>query len=63
MNEQIAAAGEEQSVVAEQISRSVLHVRDISRQTANACDATAAASLQLSQLGAQLQLLVEHFKV
>jgi len=63
MNEQIAAAGEEQSVVAEQISRSVLHVRDMSQQTANACDETAAASLQLSQLGAQLQRLVERFKV
>ncbi|MPQ67026.1 MULTISPECIES: methyl-accepting chemotaxis protein [Pseudomonas] len=63
MNEQIAAAGEEQSVVAEQISRSMLHVRDMSQQTANACDETAAASLQLSQLGAQLQRLVERFKV
>ncbi|WVV59641.1 methyl-accepting chemotaxis protein [Pseudomonas batumici] len=63
MNEQIAAAGEEQSVVAEQISRSVLHVRDMSQQTASACDDTAAASLQLSQLGAQLQRLVERFKV
>ncbi|WP_191489930.1 methyl-accepting chemotaxis protein [Pseudomonas sp. FEN] len=63
MNEQIAAAGEEQSVVAEQISRSVLHVRDMSRQTANACDATTAANQQLRQLGEQLQRLVERFKV
>ncbi|MGY2223347.1 methyl-accepting chemotaxis protein [Pseudomonas gingeri] len=63
MNEQIAAAGEQQSIVAEQISRSVLQVRDMSQQTAHTCDETAAASLQLSQLGAQLQRLVERFKV
>ncbi|NWC10685.1 methyl-accepting chemotaxis protein [Pseudomonas agarici] len=63
MNEQIAAAGEQQRVVAEQISRNVLHVRDISQQTASTCEQTTAASLQLSQLGVQLQHLVERFKV
>ena len=34
MNQQIATAGEEQTVVADQINRSVINVRDVSEQTA-----------------------------
>jgi methyl-accepting chemotaxis protein len=63
MNQQIATAGEEQSVVAEQINRSVLNVRDISEQTAAASDQTAASSAELARLGAQLQELVARFRV
>jgi methyl-accepting chemotaxis protein len=63
MNQQIATAGEEQTVVAEQINRSVLNVRDISEQTAAASDQTAASSAELARLGAQLQELVGRFRV
>jgi hypothetical protein len=44
MNQQIAAAAEQQGAVAEEISRSVVNVRDISGQTATASDETAASS-------------------
>ena len=63
MNQQIAAAAEEQSAVAEEISRSIINVRDVSEQTAAASEETAASSVELARLGNQLQMLVSHFKV
>lgn len=63
MNQQIAAAAEQQSSVAEEISRSILNVRDVSEQTAAASEETAASSVELARLGNQLQMLVSHFKV
>ena len=63
MNQQIAAAAEQQSSVAEEISRSIVNVRDVSEQTAAASEETAASSVELARLGNQLQMLVSHFKV
>jgi methyl-accepting chemotaxis protein len=63
MNQQIATASEEQSVVAEQINRSVQTVRDVSEQTAAASEETAASSLELARLGEQLQAMVGKFRV
>ena len=63
MNQQIAAAAEEQSAVAEEISRSVISVRDISEQTASASEETAASSAELARLGGQLQAMVSRFRV
>ncbi|EKT4468505.1 methyl-accepting chemotaxis protein [Pseudomonas putida] len=63
MNQQIAAAAEEQSAVAEEISRSILNVRDVSEQTATASDETAASSVELARLGGHLQMLVSKFRV
>ena len=63
MNPQIAAAAEEQSSVAEEINRSVLKVKDVSEQTWTASQDTAAASVELARLGADLQVWVGKFKV
>ena len=63
MNQQIAAAAEQQSAVAEEISRSILNVRDVSEQTAAASQETAASSVELARLGNQLQMMVSHFRV
>ncbi|CAK13643.1 methyl-accepting chemotaxis protein [Pseudomonas entomophila] len=63
MNQQIAAAAEQQSAVAEEISRSILNVRDVSEQTAAASDETAASSVELARLGGHLQTLVSQFRV
>lgn len=63
MNQQIAAAGEEQSSVAEQINRSVLNVRDVSEQTAASSEETAASSIELARLGVQLQEMVGKFRL
>lgn len=63
MNQQIAAAAEQQSAVAEEISRSILSVRDVSEQTATASDETAKSSAELARLGGQLQSMVSRFRV
>jgi methyl-accepting chemotaxis protein len=63
MNQQIAAAAEQQSAVAEEISRSIISVRDVSEQTASASDETARASVELARLGNQLQMMVSRFRV
>jgi methyl-accepting chemotaxis protein len=63
MNQQIATAAEEQSAVAEEISRSVINVRDVTEQTAAASDETAASSVELARLGSQLQTMVSRFRI
>ena len=63
MNLQIATAAKQQSSVADEISRNVLNVRDISEQTAAASEETASASVELAGLGNQLQLLTNHFRL
>jgi methyl-accepting chemotaxis protein len=63
MNQQIAAAAEQQTAVAEEINRSVLNVRDVSEQTSAATKETAASSVELARLGTHLQMLVGRFKV
>jgi len=63
MNQQIAAAAEQQSATAEEINRSVLNVRDVSEQTSAASEETAASSIELARLGTHLQGLVGRFRV
>ena len=63
MNQQIAAAAEQQSATAEEINRSVLNVRDVSEQTSSASEQTAASSVELARLGTHLQGLVGRFRV
>ncbi|WP_422765765.1 methyl-accepting chemotaxis protein [Pseudomonas maioricensis] len=63
MNQQIAAAAEQQSAVADEINRSVLNVRDISEQTSAASEETAASSVELARLGVHLQSMVGKFKL
>ncbi|WP_339491929.1 methyl-accepting chemotaxis protein [Pseudomonas rhizophila] len=63
MNQRIAAAAEQQSSVADEISRSITSVRDVCEQTAAASDETAASSVELARLGNQLQMMVSHFNV
>ena len=63
MNQQIAAAAEEQTAVAEEINRSVTSIRDIADQSATAMDETAASSIQLAELGRELQGMAGHFRL
>ncbi len=63
MNQQIAAAAEQQTAVADEINRSVLNVRDISEQTSAASEETAASSVELARLGVHLQSMVGKFKL
>ncbi|MCG4453410.1 methyl-accepting chemotaxis protein [Pseudomonas sp. MMS21-TM103] len=63
MNQQIAAAAEQQTAVAEEISRSVTSIRDIADQSSVAMDETADSSIRMAQLGRELQGMAEHFRL
>lgn len=56
INLQIAAAAEQQSVVAEQIQASVIRVRELAEDGSRASNVTASASAELVQLGQELQV-------
>ncbi|WP_236174554.1 methyl-accepting chemotaxis protein [Pseudomonas pseudonitroreducens] len=63
MNQQIAAASEQQSAVAEEISRSVTSIRGIADESAQAMQSTASSSVELAQLSRELQGLVGQFRL
>jgi len=63
MNQQIAAAAEEQSSVAEEINRSVTNIRSSADQSSMAMEGTAASSIELASLSNELQGMVEHFRL
>jgi len=63
MNQQIAAAAEEQSSVAEEINRSVTSIRASADQSSLAMQGSAASSIELAQLGHELKGMVGHFRL
>ncbi|VVM61965.1 hypothetical protein PS645_01308 [Pseudomonas fluorescens] len=63
MNQQIAAAAEEQSSVAEEINRSVTSIRASADQSSLAMQGNAASSIELAQLGVELRGMVGHFRL
>ena len=63
MNQQIAAAAEQQSSVAEEISRSVTQIRGSADQAALAMQDNARSSVELAQLGKDLKGMVGHFRL
>ncbi|ELQ12928.1 putative methyl-accepting chemotaxis protein [Pseudomonas fluorescens BRIP34879] len=63
MNQQIAAAAEEQSSVAEEINRSVTSIRASADHSALSMQGNAASSIQLAQLGTELKGMVGHFRL
>ena len=63
MNQQIAAAAEQQSVVADSITQNVTRVRDIGENSSIASDQTAQASAELARLGVELEELCRQSRV
>nr|WP_237886526.1 methyl-accepting chemotaxis protein [Pseudomonas sp. PGPR40] len=63
MNQQIAAAAQEQSSVAEEINRSVTSIRASADQSSLAMRGNAASSIELAQLGVELKGMVGHFRL
>ncbi len=63
MNQQIAAAAEQQSSVAEEINRSVSTIRHSADQSSLAMTGSAANSVELASLSQQLQAMVGHFRL
>lgn len=63
MNQQIAAAAEQQSSVAEEINRSVTQIRSSADQSALAMHGNASSSVELAQLSRDLKGMVGHFRL
>ncbi|APC15230.1 methyl-accepting chemotaxis protein [Pseudomonas frederiksbergensis] len=63
MNQQIAAAAEQQSSVAEEINRSVTSIRASADQSSVAMQGNATSSIELAQLGVELKGMVGHFRL
>ena len=61
MNTQIAAATEEQSSVANEVSRNIEHIHELSNQTTQSGQQTQQTSENLSKLAMELQNMVEQF--
>ena len=62
MNNQIAAAAEEQATVAESVNKNVIEIYDVSQQTKDGAEQTLTSSNELARLAEQLQTLVSKFK-
>lgn len=63
MNIQIASAAEEQSAVAEEVSRNVSAIREVTEALNNQASESAEVSQQLNSLADQQLRMVEQFKV
>lgn len=63
MNSQVASAAEEQSVVAEQISKSITNISSIGEQTAGGAKSTAAASVGIATMASELRQKIAVFSV
>ena len=62
-NAHIATASEEQSAVANEIDRSVVHIAELSDKSAAGSDKTLQACEDLARLGEELKAIVLQFKV
>ncbi|PRD21276.1 UNVERIFIED_CONTAM: mcpQ [Trichonephila clavipes] len=62
-NTQIAVAAAQQSQVAEEMSRSVVGIRDVTEQTVGQTLESAATSQQLATLAAQLNQAIRQLKL
>ncbi|MDH5191438.1 MAG: methyl-accepting chemotaxis protein [Gammaproteobacteria bacterium] len=62
MNNQIAAAAEEQATVSEGVNKNVVEIYDVSQQTKDGAEQTLVSSNELARLAEQLQTLVSKFK-
>ncbi|WJG10357.1 methyl-accepting chemotaxis protein [Aliiglaciecola sp. LCG003] len=63
MNTQIATAAEEQSAVAKEVNRNILNISEISKLSVVGANQAAIASDELAKLAAELQDMVNQFKV
>jgi len=63
MNLLVASSAEEQSSVAEEVSKNIIRINTFSDQTVDDAQATATATTTLSEQAEQLKAIVNEFKV
>lgn len=62
MNQQIAAAAEEQSAVAEEVSQSMVRVREVAEESARESQQLQSSTSELQQIGSELNAAVGFFR-
>ncbi|EIC20245.1 methyl-accepting chemotaxis protein [Thiorhodovibrio frisius] len=62
MNNQIAAAAEEQTAVAEEVNRNVTAIRDIAESTSDGAQKSASASARLAELSDDLREILSQYQ-
>ena len=63
MNQQIAAAVEEQRAVTDEINLSLVNIGGVTEQTAESSQQIALASEELARLASEMQTLVQQFRI
>lgn len=63
LNTEVASAAEEQSAVAEEISRNITNIRDAAEQNSQNSDQSMRSSEELAKLATMLQQRISYFKV
>ena len=62
MNAQIASAADEQTSVADELSRSIQHIADISERANDNADLLSSTTTEMAQIEQRLNSLVSQFK-
>lgn len=63
MSEQIASSAQEQTSINDEINTNIQNIRKIAEQAVQASETTHHASSEMKELGTQLKVLVQQFKV
>ena len=63
MSQSISAATQQQSINARQVAKAIDHVNGLTQSAAAAAEQTSSATTQLSGLAAELQSMVDHFRL
>lgn len=63
LNNMIATAAEEQGVVAEEVSRSIININNIAIETESGAQQSTSATAEMASLASELQDLVHQFRV
>lgn len=63
MNTQVASAAEEQSVVADDVNRNILHITEVAEVTSQNAERTSSAAQQLGGLANDLRQMVRRYQV
>ncbi len=63
MNTQVASAAEEQSVVADDVNKNILHITEVAEVTSENAQRTSSAAVQLGSLAGDLRNLVHRYRV
>ncbi len=63
MNTQVASAAEEQSVVAEDVNRNILHITEVAEVTSENAERTSTSAQQLGGLASDLRQMIHRYRV